>query len=88
MTEYQAAKLHQEAIESSMRSTKKVLESLGGGSGPMGLTPDSIRANPEYLKAKRDLDTAFASLRKFNSVFIKRFAKELREERRARRSKE
>lgn len=53
--------------------------------GPMGLTPDAVRATPEWKKAKQEFDAAFADLRKFNAMFAKIFAKELRAERNTRR---
>lgn len=51
------------------------------GRGAMGLTPDHVRAMPEYKIAKADLDQAFGELRKFNSRYVKTFANELRTER-------
>lgn len=53
--------------------------------GPMGLTPDAVRATAEWKLAKHQFDAAFAKLRNFNGAFTKAFAKEIREERRARR---
>jgi hypothetical protein len=35
----------------------------------MGLTPDSIKASPEFKTAKAAFDRAFAQLRNFNSVY-------------------
>lgn len=52
--------------------------------GPMGLTPEHIRTTPEYQAAKRKADQLFAELRAFNGVYVKKFAKEMREERRKR----
>ncbi len=39
--------------------------------GPMGLTPDAVKATPEWRAAKQRLDRAFARLRAFN-VSLKR----------------
>jgi hypothetical protein len=52
--------------------------------GPTGLTPDSVRATPEWKAANARYQKAFARLRDFNGVFVKKFAKELRAERSAR----
>lgn len=37
--------------------------------GPMGLTPDSVRAMPEWQVARAAADKAFAELRAFNTRF-------------------
>lgn len=57
----------------------------GIGSGPMGLTPDHVRATSEYKSAKAQLDAAFAALRSANTFLFKNFKKELRAERAIRR---
>jgi hypothetical protein len=54
--------------------------------GPMGLTPDHVKATPEWRAAKARYERAFAAMRKFNAVFVKVFAKELRAQRDARRA--
>ena len=41
-----------------------------------GLTPDSVRAKPEYGFAKRQFDLAFSDLQNFNKRFIKFFKQE------------
>lgn len=35
----------------------------------MGMTPDSIKASPEFKNAKLAFDLAFAALRGFNSIY-------------------
>lgn len=44
--------------------------------GAMGLTPDSVKASPEYREDKRAFDSTFAALRRFNTWFLKAFRKE------------
>lgn len=51
--------------------------------GPDGLTPDAVKATPEWRSAKADCDASLARLRAFNAVFTKRFKRELTAERRA-----
>lgn len=41
--------------------------------GPMNLTPDHIKASPEYRAAKANYNTAFARLRAFNTAFVKTY---------------
>ena len=48
---------------------------------PNGLTPDAIKATPEWRKNKDAFDLASVNLRDFNKAYVKRFARELREER-------
>lgn len=55
--------------------------------GAMGLTPDSVKALPEWRDAKAAVDKAFADLRAFNASFVPRFARELAAERRERRAR-
>lgn len=54
--------------------------------GPMGLTPDHVKALPEYKVAKAEADRAFQQERRFNTVYVKRFGKEIRADQAARRS--
>ena len=52
--------------------------------GAMGLTPDHIRATPEYQREKKLYNIAFTQLQNFNKVYVKQFKKELAEERKNR----
>jgi hypothetical protein len=53
--------------------------------GAMGLTPDHVRATPEWRAANGRFKKAFAALRAFNAVYVKMFKKELIAQRDARR---
>ena len=51
-----------------------VLQAIPGvGSGAMGLTPDSVKATPEYKKARMSSEIAFQALRAINSVLNSKF---------------
>lgn len=54
--------------------------------GPMGLTPDAVKASPEYRAAKMAFDSAFAGQRCFNASFVRTFRREIAAERAARRA--
>jgi len=54
--------------------------------GPLGLTPDDVKASPEWQTAYRNFNVAFQALRNFNGTYTKKFADELRHERNARRA--
>ncbi|HEX7233902.1 MAG TPA: hypothetical protein VF243_01425, partial [Nitrosospira sp.] len=54
--------------------------------GPMGLTPDSVKATPEWQTAKKEADQAFAATRAANTFLLKNFPKEVRADRDAERA--
>ncbi|QDJ96225.1 hypothetical protein Xoosp13_38 [Xanthomonas phage Xoo-sp13] len=51
--------------------------------GPMGLTPDHVKATPEFKFAKYVFDLAFKKLREFNGEFNRKFKAEIKADRRA-----
>jgi hypothetical protein len=78
------AKVTAAAIETEVRAAEVALNAFP--IGPMGLTPDAVKTAPEFRAAKLGFEKAFAKLRAFNSFYTKAFAKELRQERLARRA--
>lgn len=78
-----------EAIESEC---SKLLKSIPGVGSVIskgvknGLTPDHVKATPQYKSAKKQLDSAFKALREYNGGFCKLFAHEYQAERRAKES--
>lgn len=52
--------------------------------GSMGLTPDHVKASPEWQAAKRLFDVQFSRLRSLNGWYVKAFKAEIRAERAAR----
>ncbi|HLF12454.1 MAG TPA: hypothetical protein VJA26_14700 [Gammaproteobacteria bacterium] len=54
-------------LEAEYVATGMALKKLSGG-GPMGLTPDSVRATPEWKEAKRASAATFAAYRAFNAT--------------------
>jgi hypothetical protein len=77
------AKATQSALDNEVTRLGDVLDTFPKGA--LGLTPDAVKFSPEYSAAKSAFDAGFAKLRNFNGAFTKSFAKEIREERRARR---
>jgi len=57
------------------------------GKTSMGLTPDHVKALPEWKVAKNSFDSSFAELREFNTFFIKTFKKEYAIERQNKRNR-
>ena len=82
---FEEAKAEEALVEKEMSEAQAALD--GFPRGPTGLTPDAVKETPEWQAAKALANKAFARLRAFNAVFVKRFAKELRAER-AERTKE
>ena len=54
------------AIQDRVDAASAALKTFAKGA--MGLTPDAIKASPEYQAAKREYVAAFAALRLRNSV--------------------
>ena len=80
-TDYVQAKARRDELEAESTRTSRALKALSGG-GPMGLTPEAVRATSEWKTAKRESDAAFAALRNFNAIYLKRFKREIAEDRR------
>lgn len=80
-TDYDQAKRVRDQLEEEVKATGSALTALSGG-GRMNMTPDHVRKTPEWQKAKREADAAFAALRAFNTVFVRRFESEIAARRR------
>lgn len=81
------AKVTAQLLDADFNAACKVLKAITSvGSGPFGLTPDSVKLMPQYRIAKAHVDKTFAELRAFNQTYVKRFKKELAAERKARRA--
>ena len=76
---FEEAKAELALIEKEMAAAAAAMRAFPRGA--MGLPPESVRLSPEYRAAKARTDKAFARLRAFNAVYVKRFANELRAER-------
>jgi hypothetical protein len=80
---YEEAKLHREELNKICDTWGVKLNTFE--KGEIGLTPDHIKALPEWKEIKRLYDNSFDELRKFNDYFVKTFKKEYAMERRNRR---
>lgn len=54
--------------------------------GAFGLTPDDVKASPEFKAAMKEYNLAFACLRAANTFLTKNYGKELRADRAATRA--
>lgn len=77
------------AIAKTVKAQLEAAETAAGQSlksfpkGPMGMTPDAVKASPEFKKAYAEYAAAFAALRNFNGMFFKTFKKEIAADRKA-----
>lgn len=84
---YEIARQMKSVMEAREREASAALQRVPGiSSGPMGLTPDAVKASPEYRNAKADYEACREALRRFNAWFMREYASEYRAERKARRA--
>ena len=77
---FEAAKRMHDRLDAEVARTSAALKAFPT-SGPMNLTPDHVKASPEFKAAKAAFDRAFAALRNFNADYTVIFADDLRAER-------
>ena len=80
---YQDAKAEQDVLYAAMEAAAKPLKAYP--KTEIGLTPDHAKTD-QWRADRMAYRIAFNRLRDFNAVFVKRFKKEIREERRQRRA--
>lgn len=80
------AKQTRDGLESECRRCSDILNAHPGhASGHAGITPDRIKASPEWKEKKNAVDVALRNLQNFNQRFTKTFKNELAQERAERR---
>lgn len=75
-------------LERDVKTAERIYKCAGGGSGPMGLTPDNVRNTLEYREAKKDLEYTVERQKAFNKKWASTYAKIPFEERMRRRAKD
>lgn len=74
---YALALAEHDAIEAECEAANQHWKSVGGTQkGPMGLTPDHIKATPEWSAAHTAYDKALRKLQRFNRGFLKQYKRE------------
>ena len=82
MSLFHVAKQSKAMLENSLDIADKALKAFDQyGKSEMGMTPDHVKAMPEFKQAKKEFDKAFAELRNFNGWYVKTFKKEIAAER-------
>ena len=78
---YLDAKTYKEALYAKNDKASEELQAFDKlGKSEMGMTPDHVKAMPEWKAAKRAYDVSFAELRAFNGWFNKTFKAEIKKE--------
>lgn len=82
-TLFDTAKQAKIVLENALDVADKALKEfdLLHGKSVYGMTPDHVKAMPEWQKAKREFDKAFSELRNYNGWYMKTFKKEVMAER-------
>jgi len=81
---YIVAKSAKALLDKALDDASAELQKFDQFKGVMGMTPDHIKASPEFRKAKHAFDVAFQTSRNFNGDFNKRYKKEIAADRRER----
>jgi hypothetical protein len=90
MTDFTTATQQRDAINAELSNATDALKALtnelaGDAPRPMGLTPDSVKADPRWQAAKSKVDRLFQAMRQFNGTYTKQFKRELAAQHRANR---
>ena len=76
---FQEAKAYKTQLENLLDFADKRLKAFDSyGKTAMGLTPDHVRAMPEWQEAKMAFEIAFQNLRNFNAKYTKAFKKKFK----------
>ena len=76
---FEEAKAHANELYAKLNECSAALNKYP--KGDMGMVAESIRMTPEYKTETAAFRKVFEELRQFNTVYVKQFKKELREER-------
>jgi hypothetical protein len=90
MSEFAKATQWRDALTAELRDATAALNALTdelAGDAPriMGLTPDSVKADPRWKAAKSKVDRVFQTLRRFNVGYTRQFKREIAAQHRANR---
>lgn len=78
---FDEAKARAEELWQADKDAGRALKAMSGG-GAFGLTPDQVKATPEWRQAKAAHESARANLRDYNDWYTKTFKKEIAADRR------
>ena len=80
MSMFDLAKAKADSLHSAAKGASDALNEFRDRypRGPMGLTPDHVKAMPEFKALNAAYQRAAAASRAFNGIYTKQFSKELR----------
>jgi hypothetical protein len=85
--DFEAYKSERDRLVGIMRAASQRMRELAGSEPrPMGLTPDHIKFSPAFRAARAEYDQAHAALGRLNTGNLKRFKRQLIDERDQRRA--
>lgn len=79
--DYATAKARHDELQAAADAASKAGQRFP--KGPTGLTPDDVKASPEFRQMHAAYARAAEELRQFNKVYLKQFAREIRADRAA-----
>lgn len=79
--DFATAKAQQIEMESQCKAASLALDEFPK-TGPMGLTPDGVKFSDEYRTARAAYQAALYRLQVFNACYVRRFKRELKQDRR------
>ena len=76
---YSVARAVYARLDLEAAAASRALRGIAGvGAGAMGLTPDSVKASPEYRRARLAYDSSAATLRDYAKTFMRQHGKQYR----------
>lgn len=82
---FTAATAHRDTLQAAVDAASDAFKVFTAQrAGPLGLIPDAVKRSSEYRTACANFDRAYQTLRAFNHHYVRDFAAELRNARRAR----
>jgi hypothetical protein len=78
--DYSQAKAVKDKLWEQMEAHSKALRAISGG-GLMGMTPENVRATPEWQLANSNYAKSSAMVRAYNTEFLKKYSKEYKADR-------
>jgi len=71
---YEQAKARADELDAASKAAGAILNAFPKGA--MGMTPDDVKARPDYVAAKAAFERAFAAQRNFNRLYTVAFKQE------------
>jgi len=78
---YAILRAHSDALQADLRTASADIRAIPGcGTGPMGLTPDDVKASPAYREARARYDRLHKALGRVNAVIMRHYRSQARDD--------